>query len=411
MSATAQQLRQRLGSLSRGAYHPTPRPPVEHRLPAGFETVATPLGEAWKRSEVVPAGRERGRDPELRYGYLDLETTGLSGGTGTYAFAAALARRTDAGVELVQFFLPEPAREPGFLHALAEEIARCPAIATYNGSRFDLPLLRTRWVMARMGGDFEHPPHVDLLSLTRALFGQRLASCALRNVEERVLGFEREEDVSGALLPNAYFEYIRRGWSPLLEAALEHNRQDVESLHHLHLRLESRLHGEDVHMEALDWLALGRHLGKKGRRAAGWRALRQAAEMAQDEASATAALLLAKRLTGKGRAASAERLLAWIDERVTAQAALAVARARLLEWRLRDPAAALDVVERALEGSAPVGRLADDLFRRRSRLSRRVVRSRQPDRDGAFVDEDPEDFDQVRVERALQLSLDPGQSL
>jgi hypothetical protein len=360
---------------------------------------------------LVPAGREKGRDPAIRYGYLDLETTGLSGGTGTYAFAAALARRTDSGIELVQFFLPEPAAEPAFLHAIAEEVAKCPGIATYNGSRFDLPLLKTRWVMARMPGDFDHPPHVDLLLLTRALFGQRLASCALRNVEERLLGFDREEDVSGALLPDAYFEYVRRGWSPLLEAALEHNRQDVESLHHLHLRVESRLHGEDVQMEALDWLALGRHLGKKGRRAAGWRALRHAAQMAQDEASAAAGLLLAKRLTRKGRAASAEKLLAWIDERVDAQAALAIARARLLEWRLKDPAAALDVVERALEELAPEGVLADDLFRRRRRLVRRVGRTGQRNRGTALLHQRAEDFDEVGIERSLQLRLDPGQSL
>jgi len=373
--------------------------------------VETPYGEAWRRAEIVPAGRERGRDPGLRHAYLDLETTGLSGGTGTYAFAAAVARRTDAGIELVQLFLPEPAWEPAFLHALAEEVAASPAIATYNGSRFDLPLLKTRWVMARMGGDFEHPPHVDLLLLTRALYGQRLASCALRNVEERLLGFERGEDVSGALLPGAYFEYVRRGWSPLLEPALEHNRQDVESLHHLHLRLESRLHGEDVQMEALDWLALGRHLGRKGRRAAGWQALRQAAGMAQDEASAAAGLLLARRLVRSGRAASAEKLLAWIDERVDAQAALAVARARLLEWRLRDPLAALEVVDRALvrlDGSSP---LADDLFRRRRRLARRLRGPGQRDRDAALLDENPEHLDQVRVERPLQLRLDPGKSL
>jgi uncharacterized protein len=379
--------------------------------PSGFDSIETPFGEAWKRAEIVPAGREKGRDPGVRYGYLDLETTGLSGGTGTYAFAAALARRTDAGIELIQFFLPEPAAEAAFLHSFAEEIEKCPAIATYNGSRFDLPLLKTRWVMARLAGEFDHPPHVDLLLLTRALFGQRLASCALRNVEERLLGFEREEDVSGALLPDAYFEYVRRGWSPIMEAALEHNRQDVESLHHLHLRLESRLHGEDVQMEALDWLALGRHLGKKGRRAAGWRALRQAAEMAQDEASAAAGLLLAKRLTRKGRPASAEKLLAWLDERVDAQAALAVARARLLEWRLKDPVAALDVVERALEGLAGAGPLSDDLFRRHRRLARRVGRRRQRNGDGALLDQHPEDFDEVRIECALQLRLNPSQSL
>ena len=133
--------------------------------------------------------------------------------------------------------------------------------------------------------------------------------------------------------------------------------------------------------------------------------------MAQDEASAAAGLLLAKRLAHRGRAGSAEQLLAWIDERVDCQTALAVARARLLEWRLRDPGAALEVVDRALEGLGSTGPLADDLFRRRRRLARRLGRGGQRDRDGSLFDQGPQNFDQVGVESPLQLRLDPGKSL
>src|SRR5207253_7841323 len=99
----------------------------------------------------------------------------------------------------------DPAGEPAFLHLLQEELRNAEGIATYNGSRFDLPLLRTRWVMARMPGELQHPTHVDLLTLTRSLYRQRLASCALRVVEDRVLGFDREEDLSGSLVPDSYF--------------------------------------------------------------------------------------------------------------------------------------------------------------------------------------------------------------
>jgi hypothetical protein len=348
----------------------------------------------------------------MPFAYLDLETTGLSGGTGTLAFVAAIAHRVDAGLELVQVFLPEPGREPAFLWAVQEEIWRSPALGTYNGSRFDVPLLKTRWVMARMDGELEHPAHVDLLTLTRALFGQRLASCTLRTVEERLLGFDREEDLPGAQVPDVYFEYLRRGWSPLLEPALAHNRQDVESLHHLHLRLDSRLRGDDIQMEALDWLALGRHLSRRGRRSAGWRALRYAAEMAQDEASAAAGLMLARTLTRGGRAGSAERLLAWLEERLQAEAGLAVARARLLEWRLRDPGRALDVVELALERLDPAEPLSGELARRRLRLERRLDRQRggrQRHREAALADEAAEDVDQIGVKGPVQLRLDPGE--
>src|SRR5262249_12580448 len=95
----------------------------------------------------------------------------------------------------------DPAGEAALLALLQDELHRTEGLATYNGSRFDLPLLRTRWVMARMPGELEHPAHLDLLTLTRSLLRQRLEHCTLRLVEEHLLGFERERDVAGALVP------------------------------------------------------------------------------------------------------------------------------------------------------------------------------------------------------------------
>ncbi len=43
--------------------------------------------------------------------FLDTETSGLSGGTGTYAFLIGIGYRTDAGFELVQFFMRDPEEE------------------------------------------------------------------------------------------------------------------------------------------------------------------------------------------------------------------------------------------------------------------------------------------------------------
>ena len=377
----ANPLRERLASLG-GGLRPLREPSPERRLPRGFEPVDTPWGTAWRLQEVHPIGRLPGTPPAIPFAYLDTETTGLAGGSGTYAFTVALARPLPdrAGLEVVQLFLPEPSAEAAFLHLLQEEVAVSPAIGTYNGSRFDLPLLRTRWVMARLPGDFEHPDHLDLLTLTRSLLRQRLQSCALRNVEIRLLGFEREEDLPSAMVPDAYFAYLRRGWSPDLEGALAHNRQDVLSLYHLHSRLLLRLSGGDPHMEAADWLALGRHLSRQGRRAEGWRSLRNAVEMSQAPASGLAGILIARRLIRGGRALSAARLLRSLFEREPEDPMLATALARVLEWKLRDPDAALRVVERALsQHHLPQHRA--DLGRRRERLANRLTvrpRSRKP---------------------------------
>jgi hypothetical protein len=335
--------------------------------------VETAYGTAWRFADVLAPGRLPGPAPDVPHAYLDTETTGLAGGTGTHVFVVAICRPCEAGLELTQVFLADPAGEAAFLQLVQDELRRAGGLATYNGSRFDLPLLRTRWVMARLPGDLEYPAHVDLLNVTRALLRPRLERCTLRVVEDRFLGFEREDDLESSLVPDAYLAYLRHGWSPLLPRALEHNRQDVISLYYLHARLLLRLSGRDPWMEAPDWLALGRHLFRTGRRADGWRALRNAAELANGPDSARAALLLARRLKRKGRHRAAESLLAGIEERVAREPELAIARARLLEWSLGDLAGARRVVADAMDHLAPDSAFRTDLEWRLQRLDRKLL--------------------------------------
>jgi hypothetical protein len=305
---------------------------------------------------------------------MDTETTGLIGGTGTYVFSAAVARPIDCGLRVAQFFLPEPGMESAFLHAVREELEPAEGVATFNGGSFDLPVLRTRWVMARMPGEFTHASHVDLLTLVRALYRHRLENCTLRFVEQRVLGYERDDPLPSALVPDAYFDYLRIGSRDFLEAALEHNRLDVISLVHLHSRLLRRLQGGDVDMDADDWLALGRHRWRRGARADGWRALRNAAAFARGEAAGTAGLLLTRRLLRRGSIAGADQLLGWLESRVSDDLRVSIARARLLEWRRRDPQAALTVVEDARRRMPDA---AAELEARRARLMRKVETRRE----------------------------------
>ena len=348
--------------------------------------------------------------------YIDTETTGLSGGSGTYVFAAAVARPIDCGLRLAQLFLPQPGMEAAFLNALSEELAPASGVGSFNGASFDLPILRTRWVMARMRGDLQHPPHVDLLTLVRSLYRHRMERCTLRTVEERLLGYEREDPIAGALAPDAYFQYVHHGPSRLLELVLEHNRLDVISLVHLHSLLLRRLRGADADMDASDWLALGRHRLRRGARADGWRALRNAAGFEKGEDAATASLWIARRLVRRGAITSADRLLERMEQRFDSDIRVSVARARLLEWRRREPSLALHVVEAALDR---MPNAADELEPRRVRLRRKVEsrarsdgrrdmnggtgRRRQGRRgkawlQGSFEDSTGEGFDQGRIE-------------
>jgi uncharacterized protein YprB with RNaseH-like and TPR domain len=387
MSAAVVSLSERLTRL--GA-PPRPRPRAPLELPRGFQLVTTPFGDAALREDVIPLPPLEPHPGSVAY--LDTETTGLSGGAGTYVFAAAVARPIDCGLRLAQLFLPQPGMEAAFLYAVHGELSPADAIASFNGGSFDLPVLRTRWVMARMPGELAYPPHVDLLTLVRALYRHRLETCTLRMVEERLLGYERNDPILGALVPDAYFAYVREGALGMLEAALEHNRLDVISLVHLHSRLLRRLHGGDPGMDAADWLALGRHRFRRGARADGWRALRNATVFAdaqdgeafeQDEAPATAGLWLARRLVRRGSLSGAERLLGWLEARVSEDVRVSVAHARLLEWRRREPQLALSVVEAA---QVRMPHAAADLEPRRQRLKRKVERRPRAGRQPLLLD-------------------------
>jgi len=390
MSETS--LRERLTRL--GA-PPRPRPQRSYELPRGFDETLTPFGIALLREEVLSLPT---LDPDPgSIAYFDTETTGLTGGAGTYIFAAAVATPIDCGLRVAQFFLPEPGMEAAFLHALREELERADSLATFNGGSFDLPVLRTRWVMARMPGELSHVAHVDLLTLVRALYRHRLEMCTLRFVEERVLGYEREDPLPSALVPDAYFDYLRAGSLDFLEAALEHNRLDVISLVHLHSRLLRRLQGGDVDMDADDWLALGKHRWRRGARADGWRALRNATAFAKGEASATAGLLITRRLVRRGSFAAADRLLDWLESAAREDIRVSIARARLLEWRSRDPEQALMVVEDAQRRMPDA---AGELEHRRRRLQKKVELSRG-DRFRRRGDRRERDVRQVQLEAPI----------
>src|SRR5256712_11793598 len=340
--APASSLRERLTRLGAS---PRARPQRSCRLPRGFEETVTPFGTAAVRQDVISLPR---LDPDPgSVAYVDTETTGLGGGAGTYVFAAAVATPIDSGLRVAQFFLPEPGMESAFLHALREELERAESLATFNGGSFDLPVLRTRWVMARMPGELSHAAHVDLLTLVRALYRHRLETCTLRFVEERLLGYERDDPLPSALVPEAYFDYLRAGSLDFLEAALEHNRLDVISLVHLHSRLLRRLQGADVDMDADDWLALGRHRWRRGARADRWPALRDATAFPPGEASATPGLLNHRRLGRRGAIAGAGRLLHWLGACAREDMRGFLARGRPVQLPRPGPQPAVMVVEDA----------------------------------------------------------------
>ncbi|MCC6262209.1 MAG: ribonuclease H-like domain-containing protein [Bryobacterales bacterium] len=162
--------------------------------------------------------------------FLDTETTGLAGGAGSFAFLIGLGRVTDAGFLVHQFFLREPSEERSVLYRVAEKLGCCSTVVTYNGKAYDLPLLETRYRLARAAVPFETMPHIDLLHACRRLWKLRFESCKLTHLEERVLGHERVGDVPGFLIPSLYANFLRFGDAGSLSPVFLHNALDILSL-------------------------------------------------------------------------------------------------------------------------------------------------------------------------------------
>ncbi len=168
--------------------------------------------------------------PPSEWAFLDTETTGLAGGTGTCAFLTGVGRITPEGFRVRQFFLRDYAEEASALDALARHLASFRVLITYNGRTFDQPLLETRYRLNRARPPFARLEHLDLLYGARRLWKLRYESCRLVDLEAQVLGFEREGDVPGALIPYLYFEYLRTRRAGRLLPVFHHNALDILTL-------------------------------------------------------------------------------------------------------------------------------------------------------------------------------------
>lgn len=163
--------------------------------------------------------------------FLDTETTGLSGGTGTLAFMVGAARFIGDELVLEQFFLRNPAEETAMVAALAEFCDGMQAVVTYNGKSFDIPILNTRFILQSMRSPFAGLLHFDLLHLTRKVWRARLEQCRLGNIEQQILGLERDaNEIPGYLVPEFYNQYLRDGNAEPLLGVFYHNEVDVVSL-------------------------------------------------------------------------------------------------------------------------------------------------------------------------------------
>jgi hypothetical protein len=192
--------------------------------------------------------------------YLDTETTGLSGGSGTLAFLVGLAVVEADAIVLTQFLLTRFAAETTLLAAIGESLSQQDRLVSYNGKSYDLPLLHTRFRMQGMTSPFDALPHLDLLHPVRRLFGHQWPDCRLTSLERHLLGFSRTDDLPGSEAPAAWFNFIRGGHGEMLVRVVDHNRQDIVSLAVAHSVLAQAI--DRPRAFAVDLYALARWLAE-----------------------------------------------------------------------------------------------------------------------------------------------------
>ena len=292
-----------------------------------------------------PRGPE-GSAPHKRLLFLDLETTGLAGGAGTYAFLVGCGWFDGATFRLRQFFLSNFGAERALLESVAELAAGTACVVTYNGKSFDLPLMETRFVLQRMHTPFADLPHVDMLHPARRLWREDDVECRLTNLERTLCGHEREEDVPGFEIPSRYFHYVRSGDARPLEAVLEHNRLDIISLAMFTARASQLLDdGPAKAVTAREALGMGRLYERAGMTNEALEAFARAAQANGVEAGLKTRPYTTRPYTDDVTRAEALRAHATLCRRLRRYEATALSWRRVLELRACPAAIAREATE------------------------------------------------------------------
>jgi uncharacterized protein YprB with RNaseH-like and TPR domain len=293
-------LRQRVARINHKYESPAPRPAPPSKLEDGRlfieeylsgEVVENDLGKHFQSEKLydrhkrygsvevgslielphdlldpISSGEITNSKPE-EWAFLDTETTGLAGGSGTYAFLIGIGRITPEGFRVRQFFMRDYGEEASQLAAVAQFLEPFKVLVTYNGKGFDQPLLETRYRMTRQRPPFARLQHLDLLYGSRRLWKLRFDSCRLVELENQILGIERQGDLPGEMIPYVYFEYLRTKEAHRVVPILHHNVMDIATLacltsivpwaFHTNISAERFTHGAEL-------LGLARWLRKAG---------------------------------------------------------------------------------------------------------------------------------------------------
>ena len=196
--------------------------------------------------------------------FMDTETSGLAGGTGTLVFLFGGVQVDGSGIRLRQWLLTRFAGEALLMTEIRKAFAQCRLLVSYNGKSFDLPLLRTRQRLHGHSLDESQLTHLDLLHPARSAFSGRWPDVRLQTAERRLCDFQRHDDLPGREAPRAFTRWLREGKTDDLLRVVRHHRDDVLSLVTLCAALCEAF--RDPHSRDADEAGILRRLQRRGYR-------------------------------------------------------------------------------------------------------------------------------------------------
>ncbi len=282
--------------------------------------------------------------------FLDTETSSLSTGTGAFVFMIGMAYFSGESLKISQIFLEKPEYEAEFLCYFDDFLKYFDTFASYNGKAFDIPMLRSRFILSRLPVSFNGYAHLDLLHFARRIWKLRLESRRLAEIEKEILAFSRnEEEIPGWLVPQIYFDYLASRDAAPLKGVFYHNEMDVASLAALFIHINRLLENSNAltGSDGRDAYAIGNVFEKLGK----WELSRDflKAGMEQglpDELKKEAVRSFANTLKKEGKWDDAMQyweFAAGMDDYLAC-----IELAKLYEHRQKDPQSALKWVHKAV---------------------------------------------------------------
>jgi hypothetical protein len=395
-------LRQRLDRLiePKKTYRKKEIIPIEQLVKG--EVISTPAGETFRTKQYFPPHHRYGemaladilsiptypahllsRDERLKELdfrkalFLDTETTGLSGGTGTFAFMVGLGFFQEDRFLITQFFMRDYSEERASLSLLKNVIDSFQFLVTFNGRQYDIPLLETRFILSRIVSKIREMPNFDLLYPSRRIWKGAYENCRLVTLESQLLGVERADDIPSERIPYLYFEYIQTGDARKIQQVFYHNQMDILSMVALAGRIHLVYHDPQAarHRKGIEHFALGKLFWEHGQRGKAIPCFEIALKRCDDDLSWEVMKWLSRAFKKTGQAEKAkslwEEMMSWPYKK---DAFPYIELAKYHEHRLKDWNRAMAYVDEALDFIAPHQQKEIELLRhRRQRLEQKKI--------------------------------------